>query len=225
MTVRQIGDCILINADMRDVIGTLSYEAILTDPPYGLNKSWGTRGWQGRCGRSRLWNGTPEWDKQAADLSSLNLSVPSVVWGGNYFEGLPPQKGWLIWDKEADLVQAQAELAWSNCAPTVRIFRDSPLGVFGNGGKNREVKYHPTQKPVALMQWCLGFLPDAKTILDPFMGSGTTLVACAKLGRKGIGIEIDPGYFETACKRVADAYKQPDLFLPPPSKPIQEPLL
>ena len=63
------------------------------------------------------------------------------------------------------------------------------------------------------MEWCLGFLPDAKTILDPFMGSGTTLVACAKLGRKGIGIELDPDYFEIACKRVRDAYAQPDLLI------------
>jgi DNA modification methylase len=72
------------------------------------------------------------------------------------------------------------------------------------------------------MEWCLGFLPDAKTILDPFMGSGTTLVACAKLGRKGIGIELDPDYFEIACKRVRDAYAQPDLFIAPPEKPVQE---
>ena len=72
------------------------------------------------------------------------------------------------------------------------------------------------------MEWCLGFLPDAKTILDPFMGSGTTLVACAKLGRKGIGIELDPDYFEIACRRVEQAYRQPDLFVPQPKKPTQE---
>ena len=81
---------------------------------------------------------------------------------------------------------------------------------------------HPTQKPLALMQWCLGFLPDAKTILDPFMGSGTTLVACAKLGRRGIGIELDPHYFDIACRRVEEAYRQPDMFIQPPApKPEQ----
>ena len=76
------------------------------------------------------------------------------------------------------------------------------------------------------MQWCLGFLPDAQTILDPFMGSGTTLVACAKLGRKGIGIELDPDYFDIACERVRKAYEQPDMFIAPPAeKPVQEEFL
>jgi DNA modification methylase len=98
----------------------------------------------------------------------------------------------------------------TRCPKTVQFFQRD---------KN---KIHPTQKPVALMEWCLGFLPDAKTILDPFMGSGTTLVACAKLGRKGIGIELRSDYFEIACRRVEEAYRQPDLFIAPPEKPVQE---
>jgi DNA modification methylase len=69
------------------------------------------------------------------------------------------------------------------------------------------------------MKWCLGFLPDARTILDPFMGSGTTLVACAQMGRAGIGIELDPDYFEIACRRVEEAYRQPDLFIEAPKQP------
>jgi DNA modification methylase len=85
----------------------------------------------------------------------------------------------------------------------------------------RESGFHPTQKPIEVMQWCLGFLPDAETILDPFMGSGTTLVACAKLGRKGIGIELDPDYFDIAVERVRKAYEQADMFVPAPSKPIE----
>jgi DNA modification methylase len=81
---------------------------------------------------------------------------------------------------------------------------------------------HPTQKPLALMEWCLGFLPDARTILDPFMGSGTTLVACQRLGRQGIGIELDPDYFAIACKRVQDVVDRPPLFTPEPPRPVQE---
>ena len=94
------------------------------------------------------------------------------------------------------------------------------------GSMWRDGSQHPTQKPVALMQWCLGFLPDATTILDPFMGSGTTGVACVKLGRKFTGIELDPDYFDIACKRIEDAYRQPDMFVEPPApKPVQEELL
>ena len=223
----RIGDCLLLQGDCREVMAVLPrVDAVVTDPPYGLGASWGkSAGWQGNCGKGRLWQGMPEWDAAVADLSFLDLAKPSIVWGGNYFADLQPQKGWLIWDKEAATVQAQAELAWTNCAPTVRIFRDSPLGVFGNGGKNRELKTHPTQKPVALMEWCLGFLPAARTILDPFMGSGTTGVACVNLDRQFIGIELDPGYFDTACKRVDDATRQPRLFKEPIAKPKQEAFL
>src|SRR5690606_23898717 len=81
---------------------------------------------------------------------------------------------------------------------------------------------HPTQKPVSLMVWCLGFLPKAETILDPFMGSGTTGVACVNLGRKFIGIEIEPRYFDIACRRIEEAYRQPRLFTEPKPAPKQE---
>jgi DNA modification methylase len=84
---------------------------------------------------------------------------------------------------------------------------------------------HPFQKPLAVMEWCLGFLPDAETILDPFMGSGTTGVACVNLGRKFIGIEIEPKYFDIACRRIEEAYRQPRLFVEPPPQPKQEALL
>ena len=85
---------------------------------------------------------------------------------------------------------------------------------------------HPTQKPVGVMEWAIGHLPDkAKTILDPFMGSGTTLVACQRLGRQGVGIELDPGYFAIACKRVDEATRQPDLFIAPAVKSVQESLI
>jgi DNA modification methylase len=78
-------------------------------------------------------------------------------------------------------------------------------------------KRHPTQKPVALMEWCISLLPDgSKKILDPFMGSGTTLVACQRLGRIGTGIELDPDYFQIACERVHEAWRSPDLFIEEP---------
>ena len=109
-------------------------------------------------------------------------------------------------------------MAWTSLVGRAQIFKHCANGGF----INPEPNVHPTQKPAPLMEWCLDFLPNAETILDPFMGSGTTLVACAKLGRKGIGIELDPDYFDIACKRVEEAYRQPDLFVAPPSAPVQE---
>ena len=128
---------------------------------------------------------------------------------------------WLYWDKGQDgLSMSDGELAWTSQNNALRAFR------LNRGVIAREGSVHPTQKPIALMKWCLGFLPKAETILDPFMGSGTTLVACAKLGRKGIGIELDEDYFNIACKRVQEAYDQPDLFVSQPEpKPTQGELL
>ena len=126
---------------------------------------------------------------------------------------LPATFGYLVWDKVCEgLNFGEVEYCWTSRTFAPRMFRFRAAGM--DGGKQ-----HPTQKPVALMEWCLGFLPDAKTILDPFMGSGTTLVACQRLGRHGIGIELDPEYFDIACRRVDQATRQPDLFIAPPAKP------
>ena len=104
---------------------------------------------------------------------------------------------------------ADGEFAWRNFGRSLRIL---DLSIQGTEVRQSGRK-HPTQKPVAVIKWCLSFLPDAKTILDPFMGSGTTGVACVKTGRKFIGIELDPDYFDVACKRVREAYAQPDFFV------------
>jgi DNA modification methylase len=141
-----------------------------------------------------------------------------IIWGGNYFaDVLPATMRWLVWDKgQREFSLADAELAWTSQQKAVRVFS------YSRAASLRDRKVHPTQKPIALMEWCLGFLPDADTILDPFMGSGTTLVACAKMGRKGIGIELDPNYFDTACRRVEEVYRQPDLFVAPPPPPPEQ---
>jgi DNA modification methylase len=102
---------------------------------------------------------------------------------------------------------ADCELAWTNLDNNAKVF-DWTIAA-----TNAERIGHPTQKPLALMKWCLSFLPDAQTILDPFMGSGTTGVACIKMGRKFIGIELEEKYFDIACKRIEGAYQQPDMFI------------
>lgn len=188
--------------------------AVLTDPPYGIGRDG-----KKRCTRHAGYE-AKGWDAfrpEAALRMIAATACPSIIWGGNYFADiLPKGDKWLVWDKNQRIDQSDCELAWTTLAGALRVFN------LGRQVLNVDGAVHPTQKPVALMEWCLGFLPDAQTILDPFMGSGTTLVACAKMGRKGIGIELDPGYFEIACKRVRDAYAQPDLFIAPPKKPVQE---
>lgn len=153
-----------------------------------------------------------------------DISVDQIIWGGNYFSDLlPPSMRWLSWDKgQRDFTLADFELAWTSQRKAARAF------TYPRGKAAQDGKQHPTQKPVALMEWCLGFLPDAQTILDPFAGSGTTGVACVNMGRKFIGIEKDPDYFSIMCKRIDEAHRQADLFVEKPAAspaPIQEDLI
>ena len=167
------------------------------------------------------YNDIDRWDSVAPQKAveiAISMGECAIVWGGNYFN-LPPSRGWLSWSKLGSAPRmADLELAWTSLDICAREFRFHIENGFLRVGQDR----HPTQKPVALREWCLGFLPNAQTILDPFMGSGTTLVACQRLGRQGIGIELDPDYFEIACNRVDEATRQPDLFIAPKEKPEQK---
>lgn len=225
-----IGDCTLYLGDCMEVMPTIGkMDAVLTDPPYGIGRDRGMGG-GGLDGskryvrRPRRYQG--QWDNarpQAETLCLMLAAAPlAIVWGGQFFANVLPAQGkWLFWDKCQTMPSyGDGELAWTNLSGNaVRKFTYNFCGPATEGGEKRS---HPTQKPVALMNWCLGFLPDATTILDPFMGSGTTLVACAKLGRRGIGIELDPDYFEIACRRVEETYRQPDMFVNPPAPPAEQ---
>lgn len=142
----------------------------------------------------------------------LASSKWQIIFGGNYFQGLGPTPCWLVWDKvNGESNFADCELAWTNLPKAVRIFRWMWNGMLRQG--DSITRQHPTQKPVQVMEWCIGQLPDdVHSIIDPFMGSGTTGVAAVGLGRKFIGIEKEPKYFDIACKRISDAIKQPGLF-------------
>ena len=198
-----IGDATLYLGDCLEILPTLpKVDAVVTDPPYGL----GERMQGGTWGAAQKYTTMRAWDKEAPQGvvdSIVSLGLPSILWGGNYF-ALPPSRCWLSWSKlNAVPTMASMELAWTNFDRPAKEIR-LPVGTHDTG--------HPTQKPTPLMAWCLGFVPDAETILDPFMGSGTTGVACANLGRKFIGIEIEPKYFDIACRRIENAYKQGRLF-------------
>ena len=210
----------LILGDCLEVMPLLdTFDAVVTDPPYGINEGGGK--FRGRKGGNHRVHIKKNWDNSRPSKEFFNLifgkSENQIIWGGNYFTDLlPPSKGWLYWSKLMGGDFADGELAYTSLNRALRQFTlcNKMAG-----------KLHPTQKPDALMEWCLSFVADAKTILDPFMGSGTTLVACQKLGRQGTGIELDPDYFEIACKRVDEATRQPDLFVEPAPKPTQEVLL
>jgi DNA modification methylase len=206
----EIGDAVLYLGDCLEILPTLpKVDAVITDPPYGIGI---TR--SNRLAVSRGMGGG-SWDDEPADMSwLLPMGVPSIVWGGNYFD-LPATRAPLVWDKDnAGRDFADFEMAWTNLDMVARRIVLRPMNM--DGGKE-----HPTQKPLKVMSWCLQFLPDAKTVLDPYMGSGTTGVACAQLGRKFIGIEIEPKYFDIACRRIEQAYAQGKLFDPAPPKQEQ----
>lgn len=202
-----IGDCMLYLGDCMEIMPALGrVDAVVTDPPYGINFAAQPTKWQRRAGHK-----PKEWDAKTLDfVQKLPEIAPAIIWGGNYYP-LPMTRGWLSWFKpDAPPSMGHFELAWTSLDRTARQFKRSI------GETNAERVGHPTQKPLELMKWCLGFLPDAELILDPFMGSGTTGVACAKLGKQFIGIEIDESYFEIACRRIHEAYRQPDMFVAPP---------
>jgi DNA modification methylase len=223
----------LILGDCREIMPTLGpVDAVVTDPPYGIGvdramaKNSGTH--YGRAAAPKSHYTATGWDDAAPDsetLSAVRTAAPSqIIFGGNYFP-LPPARCWLVWDKENGTnAFADCELAWTNLDKPVRKLSWMWNGMLRRGGETREG--HPTQKPLEVMRWCIGQLTGKNlTILDPFMGSGTTGVAAMSLGHKFIGIEIDQTYFDLACRRISEATKQTDLFIEKPKPAKQEALL
>jgi DNA modification methylase len=207
MKVEHIGLATLYLGDCRDVLPTLTFDAVVTDPPYGVahDKASATRRYKVRDAIAN--------DATPPDVAGL-AQWPAVIWGGNNFcDQLPRSTGWLVWDKtHAEKCQhSQAELAWSNVTKTVRHYREAYHGFM----RQRDGWFHPTQKPPELMKWCIGFTKDGAAICDPYMGSGTTGIAAVEMGRRFVGVEIDPGYFEIACRRIEAAQNQATMFFEP----------
>jgi len=191
----------IYNADCREVLPELGiYDLCLTDPPYGIGTWHNTGGNSITKEQARDIN---KWDVAPNEETfklCLRSCVHAVIWGGNYFgDVLGSCKSPLIWDKGLrGLHLADGEIAWTNFDfGTVRILTFSP-----NGSDNFGNKYHPTQKPIRLMKWCIGFLPQIKTMLDPFCGSGSTLVAAKQMGKSCVGIEVEEKYVEITANRL-----------------------
>jgi site-specific DNA-methyltransferase (adenine-specific) len=209
-----LGDC-------REILPTLGpVDAVVTDPPYGIGynpKQYAGNFSEGVTG-----------DKADFDPSFLlGVAARTILWGANNYTAKLPRGGWFVWDKrcseEADrILGSPFELAWTDNAKHFRIARILHAGKLNADGQWDQLsRVHPTQKPIRLMEWCIEQLLKPPIVLDPFMGSGTTGVAAVNLGCKFTGIEIEPKYFDIACKRVEQATKQTDLFIEKP-KPAKQ---
>lgn len=203
------GDCAVILPQLDNV------DLILTDPPYGINEAAGKNKSRTKAAAAKDY-GNDTWDSKPPSRWLFDLmrekSKNQIIFGGNYFE-LPPTKCFLVWDKDNTGDFADCELAWTNLNKAVRIKKWRWNGMLQENMKNKELREHPTQKPSAIMEWAISLAPsETCSILDPFMGSGTTGVACHKMGKRFIGIERERKYFDIACRRIEDAQKQDDMF-------------
>lgn len=193
----------IYHGDCREVLPTLDkVDLVLTDPPYGIGKRLVTGG-KGHSFDFLIKSGADAWDTKI-DIILMSVVISkghnAIVWGGNFYP-LPACDMPLCWDKVRPNQKnlSEWEYGWTTFVGRARLFR-----YCGNGGfVAKEVRQHPTQKPLALMTWCISLADEPQNILDPFMGSGTTLVAAKELGRKAIGIEIEEKYCEIAAKRLA----------------------
>ena len=199
---------VIYHGDCRDVLPELEpVDLVLTDPPYGVGRDKGFEGFGGfgKPIRRRRFE-DDNWDDTRPDVDALlgcvNAGKVAIIWGGNFFaDVLPRSTHWVFWDKLQTMPSfGDGELAWTSS----KRKSVSKVTVEWNGllGK-KDTRYHPTQKPLSLITWCIEKYTPSNTILDPFMGSGTTLRAAKDLGRKAIGIEIEEKYCEIAAKRLA----------------------
>ena len=214
-----IGNARLYLGDCMEILPTLpKVDAVITDPPYGIgaDKNLRANKQHGRAAAPSKDYGSANWDSAPPSACLIHSTVQAgkvaILWGGNYFT-LPPSQCWLVWDKEnGNNGYADCELAWTNMNKAVRRIKWRWAGMLQQDMVNKEERVHPTQKPVSVMTWCIEQAGNPQTILDPFMGSGTTGVAAVQMGRQFIGIEREPKYFDIACKRIEDAQRSVDMF-------------
>lgn len=211
----QIGDATLYCGDCLDILPTLGkVDALVTDPPYGIDYV--------STHKNSINYGKIKGDDKPFDPTPFMGFSNVIFWGGNNFSTELPIGGWIVWDKRlseaADkILGSPFEMAWASNRKLFKMVRLLHGGAKNADAKNGDVanaaRFHPTQKPVQLMVRCLSFLPKGTdTILDPFMGSGSTGLACVELRKKFIGIEIERKYFDIACERIEAAYAQGQLF-------------
>jgi DNA modification methylase len=212
-----IGDAIFYHGDCLDIMPTLpdkSVDLVLTDPPYGINEAAGKNKSRGKLAEAKDY-GDDAWDKNRPDKKYFNemiiLSVNQIIFGGNYFSDyLKPSSCWIVWDKDNGRNDfADCEMAWTSFNSAVRKIVCRWNGFMQEPGSKRDVRVHPTQKPVGLFSQVLkNYSKKDDLICDPFIGSGTTAIACYRTGRKFIGIEKEKKYFDIAVERYRREHRQ-----------------
>jgi site-specific DNA-methyltransferase (adenine-specific) len=192
--------------DLMSTLADKAFELAIVDPPYGIDiNSSGRLGHYGGKGKG--------WDSAVPNNDYFNelnrISKNQIIWGGNYFQ-LPATRCFLIWDKQQPetVSFASCEFAWTNFELSAKTYYQRP--------QNADIeRIHPTQKPVALYQWLLtNYAKQGDKILDTHLGSGSSAIACNKLGFEFVGIELDKDYFNAACARIEKALSQQDMFAP-----------
>lgn len=240
MRVETIGDATLYLGDAVDILPTLTADLVIADPPYGIGESGRKNKTRGKPfgGKPRGKNtrgtaipprdyGDFNWDEVPPGADELALAIGAgrncIIWGANHF-GMPAASKWLVWDKLNSGDFADCEIAWTNIPGAVRIFRHMWNGMLRDSERETP-RVHPTQKPIALMGWCLDQAPSAVVIGEPWMGSAPA--GCAAIGRglKWWGIEKEPRNFDIACRRIEQAANQGQLFAAEPPAPVQESFL
>lgn len=192
----------IYHGDCREILPTLpKCDLLLTDPPYGIGRDGGRESSGVHGGRKAYeFKG---WDSHipAGEVfeQMFKATRHQIVWGANYFtHHLPGSMGWLVWDKGQRIAQSDGELAFTSFDKALRIYTLNRVALMTDGA------VHPTQKPVALMTWCIAQAPEGvQTVLDPFMGSGTTLVSAKAAGLTAVGIEREEEYCEIAANRLS----------------------
>lgn len=197
------GGITIYHGDCREVLPTLEVDAIVSDPPYGMSYT-PLRGSDG----SKKWGGATtrriRGDSKPFDPTHLLGYRAVVLWGSQWYAGaLPSSGGWIVWDKTPNgrkegFYASDCDLAWTNVMSSIRKFEMQ----WGGEARGGEPFYHPTQKPVALMSFCIGLLGEVKAVVDPYCGCGPTLEAAKLRGLPAIGIEIEERYCEIAANRL-----------------------
>jgi site-specific DNA-methyltransferase (adenine-specific) len=220
MREERIGDCRLILGDARELVPSMQFDCIVSDPPFGMAFRSNHRLQKHRAIANDGDDALLAW---ACSLPIQHSAYIFARWDN--LRNLPHPTSLVTWVKN-NWSMGDLEHEHARQTEVCLFFRGN--GHFFPSGRPQDVircprsgnEFHPTEKPVELMRAIVGW--TAGTVLDCFMGSGSTGVACAKMRRPFIGVEVDPAHFATACRRVEEAYRQPDMFVAPPTRPVQE---